>query len=256
MEQFKYVLGAQLDAAKLTLPVIANPNDDPASFPRTIDLNPTVFRTDVRPDVISRVVRWQQAKAQQGTHKSKTISEVSGGGRKPWRQKGTGRARQGSIRNPHFRGGASVFGPTPRLHDHNLNKKERALGLKSALAARFQEGRLYVVSSLDLKNPKTSELAALASSNVWQSALVVGMGTEETFKLASSNIPSLDFLPQIGCNVYDILKHKTLVFSVASLRALEARLILAGLRRIKRNLVIEKIENGQAVLQSLTKDSQ
>lgn len=121
-------------------------------------LSEEVFRTDVRPDVMARVVRWQRAAKQQGTHFARNKGEMESGGKKPWKQKGTGRARQGSVKNPHFKGGGTAFGPRVRSHAHDLNKKERRLGLRSALCARFQEAKLFVVDTLesdeDLRNAK------------------------------------------------------------------------------------------------------
>ncbi|KAK6138842.1 hypothetical protein DH2020_027415 [Rehmannia glutinosa] len=195
-----------------------------------------VFDVPIRKDIIHRVVRWQLAKRQQGTHSTKTISEVSGTGRKPWRQKGTGRARHGTLRGPQFRGGATMHGPKPRSHAIKLNKKVRRLGLKIALSARAAEGRqLLVFEDLDVPSHKTKNIVDYANQmeTAKKLLLVDGGPINEKLKLATQNLHYVNVLPSIvsltlpllfskasacrcfckGLNVYSILLHDTLVMS-------------------------------------------
>nr|GMD50928.1 50S ribosomal protein L4-like [Ipomoea batatas] len=174
-----------------------------------------VFDVPIRKDIIHRVVRWQLAKRQQGTHSTKTISEVSGTGRKPYRQKGTGRARHGTLRGPQFRGGAIMHGPKPRSHAIKLNKKVRRLGLKIALSARAAEGKLMVFEDMELPTHKTKNIVSYAQKmeNAKKVLLVDGGPINENLKLATQNIHYFNVLPSIGLNVYSILLHDTLVMS-------------------------------------------
>lgn len=174
-----------------------------------------VFDVPIRKDIIHRVVRWQLAKRQQGTHSTKTISEVSGTGRKPWPQKGSGRARHGSLRGPQFRGGATMHGPKPRSHAFKLNKKVRRLGLKIALSARAGEGKLLVFDDLDVPTHKTKNIVDFVKQmeNTKKVLLVDGGPINEKLKLATQNLHYVNVLPSIGLNVYSILLHDTLVMS-------------------------------------------
>ncbi|XP_038881662.1 50S ribosomal protein L4 [Benincasa hispida] len=174
-----------------------------------------VFDVPIRKDIIHRVVRWQLAKRQQGTHSTKTISEVSGTGRKPWNQKGTGRARHGTLRGPQFRGGAAMHGPKPRSHAFKLNKKVRRLGLKIALSARAAEGKLLIFDNLDVTTHKTKNIVKYVNGmeNTKKLLLVDGGPIDEKLKLATQNLHYVNVLPSIGLNVYDILLHDTLVMS-------------------------------------------
>lgn len=174
-----------------------------------------VFDVPIRKDIIHRVVRWQLAKRQQGTHSTKTISEVSGTGRKPWRQKGTGRARHGSLRGPQFRHGAVMHGPKPRSHEHKLNKKVRRLGLKIALSARAAEGKLLVFDDFELPSHKTKNIVSYVNQmeDSKKLLLVDGGPIDEKLKLATQNLHYVNVLPSIGLNVYSILLHDTLVMS-------------------------------------------
>ncbi|XP_071707284.1 uncharacterized protein [Rutidosis leptorrhynchoides] len=174
-----------------------------------------VFDLPIRKDIIHRVVRWQLAKRQQGTHSTKTISEVSGTGRKPWRQKGTGRARHGTLRGPQFRHGAVMHGPKPRSHEHKLNKKVRRLGLKIALSARAAEGKLLVFDDFELPDHKTKNIVTYANQmeDSKKLLLVDGGPIDEKLKLATQNLHYVNVLPSIGLNVYSILLHDTLVMS-------------------------------------------
>lgn len=189
------------------------------------DLSDQVFGLPVRKDLLQRVVRWQLAKRQAGTHHTKVISDIRGTTAKPYRQKGTGRARQGSLRSQQFRGGAAIFGPKSRSHAHDLPKKVRKLGLKTALSAKAAEGKLLVVKDLALKDAKTAALKKQVGVLGWSSVLVIdGDTVEENFKRAAHNIPHLDVLPQQGANVYDILRRDVLVLTEAAVKRLEERL--------------------------------
>jgi len=190
-----------------------------------VELSEDLFGCAVRSDILHRVVRWQLAKARAGTHQTKTISMISGTTKKPYRQKGTGNARQGSLRSPQFRGGATIFGPVSRSHEYNLPKKVRKLGLKQALSSKLQNQELIVVDQLTLSDPKTATLMKTLQNNGWGSALFLdGTTVDENFARASANIVGIDVLPQQGANVYSILKRKYLVLSKDALNHLEARL--------------------------------
>ena len=191
-----------------------------------IALNPKVFGLESKPEILNQVVKWQRAKKQAGTHSTKGISEVQGTGRKPYRQKGTGRARLGSLRVPQARGGAVIFGPKPRNHSHQLPKKVRKLGLKMALSDKFRENKLRVLESLDLESSQTKLLVQKFRGFEIGSALVVDILTVKgNFGLAIRNLPRFDVIPALGVNVYDILKHEYLVLSRAAVESLEERLI-------------------------------
>ncbi|XP_078446938.1 ribosomal protein L4/L1 family [Wolffia australiana] len=174
-----------------------------------------VFDVPIRKDIVHRVVRWQLAKRQQGTHSTKTISEVSGTGRKPWRQKGTGRARHGTLRGPQFRHGATMHGPKPRSHAIKLQKKVRRLGLKIALSARTAEGKLIIFEDLALPSHKTKYVVSAVSEmeNVKKVLLVDGGPIDTNLKLATQNIHYINVLPSIGLNVYSILQHDTVIMT-------------------------------------------
>ncbi len=191
----------------------------------SIELSDSVFGVDVRSDILSRVVNWQLANRRAGTHKTKTIAEVSGTTKKPYKQKGTGRARQGSLRATQFRGGGISFGPVVRSHAQDLPKKIRRLGMRCALSSKAQNGKLVVVDALKLPEIKTKELVAKMEKMGLKSALFVG-GAEldANFKLAARNIVGIDVLPQQGANVYDILRRDTLVLTKEAAENLEARL--------------------------------
>jgi large subunit ribosomal protein L4 len=191
----------------------------------SVTLSEEVFGLPERKDILHRVVRWQLAKRRSGNHKTKTISEVSGTGKKPWRQKGTGRARAGSLRNPIMRGGATIFGPVVRDHGHDLPKKVRALGLKTALSVKHKAGSLVVIDSLDLKSNKTKDLAKLLENFGFKSALFIDADQiNENFACAVSNIIGIDALPHQGLNVYDILRRENLILTKAAIEKVEGRL--------------------------------
>jgi len=191
----------------------------------TVDLSDSVFASPVRLDIINQVVKWQLAKRQAGTHKAKGISEVSGTGAKPYRQKGTGRARFGTLRTPQHRGGAIIFGPLMRSHAHNLPKKVRAFGLKSALSGKLASNDLIIVDSLTVDSSKTKDIVKLIKAISEEKILFVDADkSAENFIRASGNIMNVNFLPSQGLNVYDILRHSKLVLTKAAVEAIEARL--------------------------------
>lgn len=190
-----------------------------------LELSDAVFGAAVRGDLLARLVHWQLAKRRAGTHKTKGISEIQGTTKKPYKQKGTGRARQGSLRSPQFRGGARIFGPVVRDHGYDLPKKVRKLGLITALSSKQAEGKLVVLESTKLPAPKTKELVERLGKLGWTSVLVIdGPEIDVNFARAARNIPGIDVLPQQGANVYDILRRDTLVLTRAAVEHLEARL--------------------------------
>ena len=183
-----------------------------------------IFGREVRKDLLARAVNWQLAKRRAGTHKTKEIGDVQGTTKKPYNQKGTGNARQGSLRSPQFRGGATIFGPVPRSHAHDLPKKVRKLALKTALSAKQAEGKLVIWSGADASG-KTKDLSVKFDKLGWKSVLVIdGTEVNEKFALAARNIPGIDVLPQQGANVYDILRRDTLVLTKGAMESLVERL--------------------------------
>ena len=191
----------------------------------SIELSDAIFGLEPRADILHRMVRYQLAKRQAGTHKVKTRSETSYSTKKIYRQKGTGGARHGSRNAPIFRGGGVYKGPTPRSHAHSLTKKFRALGLKHALSAKVAAGELVILENTELNEGKTKALASVIKDLGWKRALVIdGAVVNENFARAARNIDGLDVLPSAGVNVYDILRRDTLVLTKAAVEALEARL--------------------------------
>ncbi|MEL6218610.1 MAG: 50S ribosomal protein L4 [Pseudomonadota bacterium] len=189
------------------------------------ELAEDIFGLEPRADILHRVVRWQLAKRQAGTHKVKGRSEVSYSTRKIVRQKGSGGARHGDRGAPIFRKGGTYKGPTPRSHAHDLQKKVRKLGLKMALSAKAKEDKLIVLEEAKLDEAKTKALATKVSKLGWGPALVIdGPELDENFALAARNLDGMQVLPSQGANVYDILKRDLLVVTRAGLEALEARL--------------------------------
>jgi large subunit ribosomal protein L4 len=195
------------------------------------ELPDDIFAAKPRADIMARVVHWQLAKRRAGTHSTKGMSEVSGTTRKPYRQKGTGNARQGSLRAPQFRKGGVVHGPVPRSHEYSLNKKVRRLGLICALSQKLAEGKLVVIDAAN-GAAKTAELAKKLKALGWRSALIVDHAVDVGFLRASRNIPGIDVLPTIGANVYDILNHDLLAITAAGVEGLKQRL---GPKPVKTN---------------------
>jgi large subunit ribosomal protein L4 len=189
----------------------------------TAELPDELFAAKPRADIMARVVHWQQAKRRAGTHKAKGMGEVQGTTKKPYRQKGTGNARQGSLRSPQFRKGGVVHGPVVRSHAYDLPKKVRRLGLISALSQKQSEGKL-VVLDVAAGATKTKELAAKLKTLGWGSTLIMDRAVDENFLRASRNIIGLDVLPTVGANVLDILAHDVLAITTAGLEGLKERL--------------------------------
>lgn len=191
----------------------------------SLELADEVFGVEVRRDILARMVNYQLAKRRSGNHKTKQIWEVSGTTKKPYKQKGTGRARQGSLRSAQFRGGGVIFGPVVRSHAHDLTKKVRALALRVALSAKAADGKLVVLEKAVAATPKTRDLVArLSKLNLANALFIGGSELDTNFALASRNIPHIDVLPSQGANVYDILRRDTLVLTTDAVTALEARL--------------------------------
>ncbi len=179
-----------------------------------IELADEVFGLPVRRDILARIVNWQLAKRRAGTHKTKGISDISGTTKKPYKQKGTGRARQGSLRSPQFRGGAVIFGPVVRSHEFDLQKKVRRLGLKTALSAKQAEGKLSSSTPPRSTRPRPRRSRERFDALGWESVLIIdGAAVDESFARAARNLPKVDVLPQQGANVYDILRRDTLVLT-------------------------------------------
>lgn len=182
-----------------------------------------LFAVAPRADIMARVVHWQLAKRRAGTHKVKGMGEVSGTTKKPYKQKGTGSARQGSLRSPQYRTGGVVHGPVVRDHGYDLPKKIRRMGLISALSQKAQDGKLIVLQSAS-GIERTSELAVKLKNLGLKSALIVDAAVDEGFVRAARNLPKIDVLPTIGANVYDILNHEVLAITQAGLEGLKERL--------------------------------
>ncbi len=190
-----------------------------------IELPQAIFGIVPRKDILARVVHWQRAKARAGTHKTKGISDISGTTRKPFKQKGTGNARQGSLRSPQFRGGATIFGPVVRDHSYKLPKRIRAMGLKMALSDKWADGKILVVDSIKMDSFKTKDLKAKLAKLGFSSALFIdGDNLDSNFLKAASGLPHVQLLPQVGANVLSILKSRVVVISKDALHHLEARL--------------------------------
>jgi len=191
----------------------------------TIDLLDDVFGVTPRRDILTRMVNWQLAKRRSGNHKVKIISEVSGTTKKPYAQKGTGHARQGSLRSAQFRKGGVIFGPVVRDHAHDLPKKVRQLALRMALASKQQDGKLIVLDDAKVDSPKTKELVAKLSKLGLSSALIIdGSNLDPNVAMAARNIPHIDVLPEQGANVYDILRRDVLVLTKNAVEQLQERL--------------------------------
>ncbi|AKS37115.1 50S ribosomal protein L4 [Anoxybacillus gonensis] len=187
-----------------------------------IELNDAVFGIEPNKHVLFEAVIMQRASLRQGTHKTKNRAEVSGGGRKPWRQKGTGRARQGSIRSPQWRGGGIVFGPVPRSYSYKLPKKVRRLAIKSALSSKVLENNIVVLDNLTLEAPKTKEMVKILNNlSVDRKALIVTADANENVILSARNIPGVTVVTVSGINVLDVLNHDKLVITKAAVEKVE-----------------------------------
>lgn len=188
----------------------------------SVDLAPAVFEAEVRNDVLHSVVRWQLASRRQGTHMTKTKGLVSGGGKKPFKQKGTGNARQGSTRSPLMPGGGTMFGPVPRNYAYVLPKKMRKIGLSMALSHLFKEGKLFVVDSMASEG-KTKELNNRLRSFGLKKAVLVDDVSDERFLLAARNLQNYKYFPVAGLNVFDLLKFDAAVITKNSINKIIER---------------------------------
>jgi large subunit ribosomal protein L4 len=187
----------------------------------TLELNDAVFGVEVNEHLVHLAVVQQLANNRQGTQKAKTRSEVSGGGRKPWRQKGTGHARQGSTRAPQWTGGGVVFAPTPRDYSFKINKKEKRAALKSALTSRVQENKLIVLDELKLDSVKTKNMKAVLDNLNVSKALVVIDNNDQNVVLSARNIPNVKTALTNTINVFDVLRYNTVVVTKAAVAAIE-----------------------------------
>ena len=190
----------------------------------TVSLSEGVFAAPVNEALLWEVVRMQLANRRRGTHQVKNRSAVRGGGRKPWRQKGTGRARAGSRSSPLWRGGGTIFGPTPRDYSYSMPKKKRRAALRSALGAKAQSGGLVILDEFDLSAIKTKKFAEILRGFGVDSALVVIPEKDEVVEKSARNLPWVKVLRVEGLNVYDVLKYETLVLVRGALSKLEERL--------------------------------
>lgn len=184
-----------------------------------IDLDPEIFEVPVKPELLHTVVRWQLASRRRGTHKSKTRAEVSGGGKKPFKQKGTGNARQGSTRSPLMPGGGITFGPVPRDYSYVLPKKVKQSALRVALSHLHSQGRLFIVSEMESAKGKTKDLAKQLQNFGLSQAVLIDEKSNVTFKRASRNLPKFKYYGVEGLNVYDLLKADNLVLTKSSIEA-------------------------------------
>ena len=189
-----------------------------------IELADAVFGVKPRKDILFRAVSWQLAKRRSGNHKAKGVSEVSGTTKKPWGQKGSGRARAGSLRSAQFRKGGVIFGPVVRSHEHSLPKQVRSKALRMALSDKVAEGKLLVLDAAKTETHKTKAFAAQLSKLGIASALIIDSAVDESLARAARNLPKIDVLPVMGANVYDIMRRDTLVLTKDAVAKLEERL--------------------------------
>lgn len=189
-----------------------------------ISLRSDIFGLEARVDIIKRVIDWQKSKARSGTHSVKTVGEVSGTTKKPFKQKGTGNARQGNARGVQRRGGGIAHGPQVRSHETQLQKKLRKLGLKHALSAKLSEGSLHFVDSLNMKKPKTSDLAKSLSCFGNGKFFMITDNNNEALKLSVASLKEACVVPVVGANVYDIINSHHVLISKDALPLLEGRL--------------------------------
>ena len=189
-----------------------------------LDLKDDIFGVEVRGDVLHEVVTWQRACRRSGCACTKTRGEVSGGGRKPWRQKGTGRARAGSNRSPIWKGGGTTFGPRPRSYAYTLPKKVRRLALKMALSSKLENGQLVVLEGYPHSEPRTKDFVAVLKTFELSKALFISLEENRALELSARNVHGVQVMLPMGLNVYDILKYDHLVLFSPALAAIEARL--------------------------------
>ena len=190
----------------------------------SVELAPEVFEVPVKPEILHLVVRSQLAAKRAGTHATKNRAKITGGGRKPWRQKGTGRARAGSVRSPLWKGGATTFGPQPRDYSFKVNKKVRKLALKMALSSRLGEDNLKVIDKIELAEIKTKAFAKIAGDLEFGKALIVLSEADNTLALSARNIPGLKVLQADKLNVYDVLRYPRLIMLGGAAESVQERL--------------------------------
>ena len=193
----------------------------------TVALNAGVFGVDFHESSVHKVVRWQLAKRRAGTHATLNRKKMTGGGRKPWRQKGTGRARAGSANSPLWVGGAVAHGPQPRDYSFSINGKTKRLALKSALSSKVRDNTLLIVKDLGVDEIKTKEVESMLRGigAAGEKSLIVTANKDEKLYKSSRNIPGVDLLPVAGVNVYDLLWHKFLIVSEDAVEGLEKRFL-------------------------------
>ncbi len=189
-----------------------------------VQLNPLIFFVKKKLSILHDIVTWQLAKRRAGTHKTRGISDISGTTAKPYSQKRTGRARQGSLRSPQFRGGEIVFGPVVRSHAYSLNKKVRKLGLKIALSLKYFNNQIIVLDSLDINMEKTSEVCKFIKNFKFSSFLMVGDYGDNLLRI-TRNLHHINLIKPIGLNVFDILNHECVMLTNDALKDLEDRLL-------------------------------
>jgi large subunit ribosomal protein L4 len=190
----------------------------------SLELSPEIFEVEVRPEIMHLVVRAQLAAKRVGTHSTKTRAFVSGGGKKPWKQKGTGHARAGSSRSPIWRGGAVIFGPSPRSYEFKVNRKVRRLALKMALSARLSEDNLMVLKGIDLPDFKTKHFAEVAKTLGLEKALIVFTEVDNNILLSARNLPGIKLLPADKLNAYDVLLYPKLIMLESAAVSVQERL--------------------------------
>lgn len=195
----------------------------------SVDLAPEVFEVSVKTELLHEVVQWQLASRRQGTHMTKTKGLVSGGGKKPFKQKGTGNARQGSTRSPLMPGGGTMFGPTPRSYSYVLPKKVRRLGLSMALSQLHKDGKLFIVDQMKASG-KATELNKVLKSFGLSKAVLVDSQIDELFKRASNNLASFKYFPVEGLNVYDLLKYDAVILTKDSVSKVVDRCLMENVR--------------------------
>lgn len=189
-----------------------------------VDLKEDIFEVEIKPYLLHEVVVWQRACRRGGNASTKTRGEVAGSGRKPWRQKGTGRARVGSVRTPIWRGGGTVFGPKPRSYSYSLPKKVRRAALKMALSSKLADGQLVVLDDYPDTGPKTKDFVQMMEKFDLKKVLFITLAGHKNLELSSRNVPYVQVLPAAGLNVYDILRYDHLVLLSPAVAAIEERL--------------------------------
>jgi len=190
----------------------------------SLELSPEIFEVEVRPEIMHLVVRAQLAAKRVGTHSTKTRAFVSGGGKKPWKQKGTGHARAGSSRSPIWRGGAVIFGPSPRSYEFKVNRKVRRLALKMALSSRLSEDNLMVLKGIDLPDFKTKRFAEVAKTLGLEKALIVFKEVDNNLLLSARNLPGIKLLSADKLNAYDVLLYPKLIMLESAAVSVQERL--------------------------------